>query len=204
MRLIARLAPSGPLDMLSFADKGPTAIKDVLDPACDVDDELWVDTDVEQARGGAVSQVVTNVGQKTSHAQLIYCKGYPKTKGYRIYSIDFPIPTITSFGNILVSQEGRVRYLSIEEMARASSFVRRQVAHLKYLETQGMGGVALKLIANAVPRGLLYTVYEVVVFELQRALDISGTTGTSYSLEVVDPKAAERVANSSSRPGRWA
>ena len=51
-----------------------------------------------------------------------------------------------------------------------------------------MGGVALKLIANAVPRGLLYTVYEVVVFELQRALDISGTTGTSYSLEVVDPK----------------
>ena len=23
--------------MLSFADKGPTAIKDVLDPACDVD-----------------------------------------------------------------------------------------------------------------------------------------------------------------------
>ena len=67
--------------MLSFADKGPTAIKDVLDPVCDVDDELWVDTDVEQARGGAVSQAVTNVGQKTSHAQLIgYCKGYPKTK----------------------------------------------------------------------------------------------------------------------------
>ena len=84
------------------------------------------------------------VSQKTSHAQLIgYCKGHPKTKGYRIYSIDFPIPTITSFGNILVSQEGRVRYLSIEEMARASSFVRRQVAHLKYLETQGMGGITV-------------------------------------------------------------
>ena len=63
--LIARLKPSGPLDMLAFADKGPTAIKDVLDPACDVDDDLWVDTDVEQARGGAVSQLVTNVGQKT-------------------------------------------------------------------------------------------------------------------------------------------
>ena len=165
------------------------AIKDVLDPACDVDDELWVDTDVEQARGGAVSQVVTNVGQKTSHAQLIgYCKGYPKTKGYRIYSIDFPIPTIRSFGNILVSQDGRVRCLSVEKMARASSFTPRQVAHFKFLDQRGMGKVALKQIANAVPRGLLFTVYEVVVFELQRALDISGTPGTSYSLEVVDPK----------------
>ena len=45
------------------------------------------------------------------------------------------------------------------------------------MRDRNMGDIALKQIANAVPRGLLYTVYEVAVFELQRALDISGVTG---------------------------
>ena len=35
--------------------------------------------------------------------------------------------------------------------------------------------------------------YEVVVFELQRALDISGNTGTSHSLEVIDSKSITEV-----------
>ena len=56
--------PSGPLDILSFADKGPTAVKDVLDDEADVDDYLWVDTEIEPARGGdfVVDQSPTNVG----------------------------------------------------------------------------------------------------------------------------------------------
>ena len=78
-----------------------------------------------------------------------------------------------------------MRFLSIEEQARASSFTDTQVARFKFMRDRNMGDIALKQIANAVPRGLLYTVYEVAVFELQRALDISGVTGTSYSLEVL-------------------
>ena len=44
--------------------QGPTAVKDVLDDEADVDDYLWVDTEIEPARGGdfVVDQSPTNVG----------------------------------------------------------------------------------------------------------------------------------------------
>ena len=45
--LIARLRPSGPLDIPAFANKGPTAVKTVLDTDDDVDPDLYVDCEFE-------------------------------------------------------------------------------------------------------------------------------------------------------------
>ena len=74
-----------------------------------------------------------------------------RDKGWRIYDINYPIPTITRFGNILIRQDGRVRYLSIGEMARASSFSPEQVRQLENLTLKcGHADIALKYIANAV------------------------------------------------------
>ena len=186
--LIARDKPSGPLDVLSFADKGPTAVRDVLDPPFLVDERLFVDTTfVPSARGGEhVDQSASNVGELISHAKLIgHCQGHIGQKGYRIYDIDYPVPTITSFGNVLIRQDdGRVRYLSIREMAKASSFTPRQIDHLQSLEYNGSASTALSQIANAVPRGLLHTVYEVAIFDLQRRLDIDSAHDLNITFAV--------------------
>ena len=186
--MIARLAGSGPLNMTSFADKGPTKISDVLDEPDNVSDELWVNTSVvPSARGGEhVDQSVDNVGELVTHAKLVGFADGNKSKGHRIYDIDYPIPTITRYGNILIQQDERVRYLSVEEMARASSFSDRQVARLKFLDSIGRTDKALTQIANAVPRGLLFTIYEIAVYDLQRSDDISGKTDTNVSFHVTD------------------
>ena len=177
--MVARKAPSGPLDLLQFADHPRTAVKDILDDPADVDPQLWVDCEFEASpsslRGGEHPQGTSDVGLKISHARLIgYCKGMPRDKGWRIYDINYPIPTITRFGNILIRQDGRVRYLSIGEMARASSFAPEQVRQLENLTLKcGHADIALKYIANAVPRKMLHTMYTAAVFDLQRGININ-------------------------------
>ena len=185
--LVARKAPTGPLDLVAFAQSKRTAVRDVLDDPSDVDPELWVDCEFEPSpsstRGGEHPHSITDVGPLTSHARLIgYCKGYPHDKGWRIYDIDYPIPTITRFGNILIRQDGRIRFLSISEMARASSFTDQQVKHLAGLESKGFGAVSLKIIANAVPRKLLHTMYRAAVFELQRGVNINDKNDTGVTM----------------------
>ena len=99
----------------------------------------------------------------TTYAELIgWHSGYGK--GYRVYSIEHIAPTITSFGNILIlddrypGDEG-IRLLTVNEMARLSSFDNETIRFLESIPEDE----ALKAIANAVPMGLLSTVYTAVL-----------------------------------------
>jgi len=91
-----------------------------------------------------------------------------KRKGFKIYDIERPLPTFTSFGNILIydNRDPRrkgIRLLSIAEMYRINLFSESQEIFFRSVHAQQ----ACKWIASCIPPGMLHTIYAHVYDDLQ-------------------------------------
>ena len=91
-----------------------------------------------------------------------------KRKGFKIYDIERPLPTFTSFGNILIydNRDPRrkgVRLLSIAEMHRVNLFSESQIKFFRSFHAQQ----ACKWIASCIPPGMLHTIYTHIYDDLQ-------------------------------------
>ena len=145
-------------------------MREMLDDPMDVPDRLWLGDsefvpkpdDFPRFRLPELNEVVDySTWGASTYADLVgWYGGYGK--GRRVYSVDACMPTFTSFGNVLIHDDrvepASVRYLTVREMARASNFDEELVNFLQSLPEQE----AVTYIANAVPIGLLSTVYAAV------------------------------------------
>ena len=161
----------GTIDLREYLADKPAAMCDLLDPARSVPAHLWLDY------GGVIPRTTHDAGEKPGINDIVERSTWGAStfahligwhtaygKGFRIYDINSVAPTITSFGNILIYDNRDdgccgVRQLTIAEMARLSSFDNETIAFLQSLPEP----FALKCIANAVPLGLLSTVYTAVL-----------------------------------------
>ena len=180
--MIAELESSGPLDMLSFCDSSYTPFTTVMDPPHRVPENHWTSAELDTSsapRGGVEDFSPSNTGVFVTHSRRIgHCKGYPSEKGFKVYDPKFTLPTITSYGNILIQTpnangDNTIRYCTIRELANASSFYPEQVAFLDQLDKQKLGFCALQYISSAVPKGLLTTMYRMALFTLHRHEDFN-------------------------------
>ena len=145
-------------------------MSDCLDEPEDVPSRLWLGTSEFMAKPsdfpsfdlpGIHDVVDYNTWGASTHANLVgWYGGYGK--GRRVYDISTCVPTFTSYGNVLIYDDrvepASVRYLTVREMARASNFDEELVGFLSNIPEQE----AITYIANAVPIGLLSTVYAAI------------------------------------------
>ena len=118
-------------------------------------------------------------GQYISRADVVgYVKG-SHDKEDKVFSIHTPLPCITRYGvQILDERLGKdvVRFCSLTELSRASSLAPQQFSHLESLPLYAAAG----RLANAVPLGMLFTVYCCIIDQL--SLRLGKTDAHIYSL----------------------
>ena len=99
-----------------------------------------------------------------------------------------PLPTITRSAMLRVHIDGHgVRFLSLEELARASSFSEKTITWLKTLPFYR----AMTIVAGAVPLGMLLTVYRAVVDTLLSLPTISDDCATTIDNELHTPSSSK-------------
>ena len=97
-----------------------------------------------------------------------YVKGSHDKEG-KVFSMYTPLPCITRYGvQILDERLGKdaVRLCSLTELSRASSLTPQQFSHLESLPLYAAAG----RLANAVPLGMLFTVYCCIIDQLSLRL----------------------------------
>jgi len=125
------------------------------------------------------------------------CSGYIghlpnlKEKGGKIYSIHRSCPTFTGHNNVLILDQRSthhrgVRNLTIDEVIRLNNYP-PEIQF--FLHSQDVS-LAAKYVANGVPCGMLHTIYETIINDLDREINSGGdenvqTISTCYSHHVV-------------------
>ena len=190
----------GRVDIRKYFADTPSPMIDRLEPARHVPDELWlpaqgfvprlVDAGEKRSLPGLNTIIDKSTWGASTFARLI---GWHTSigKGFRVYDIHQIAPTITSFGNILIYDDrdpecSGVRLLTINEMARLSSFDNETITFLQTLPEP----LALQCIANAVPMGLLSTVYRAVLDHAQIAEHalVALRSGHGYTFQPPAPR----------------
>ena len=159
----------GDIDLRRYLADEPSPMRPLLDPPDLIPDHLWLDPD------GVIPRTTCDAGEKPGIDDIIDKSTWGAStfanligwhthygKGFRIYDIDHTSPTITSFANIIIYDdrfEPGVRQLTVPEMCRFSSFDDKTTQFLLTLPEHD----ALQCIANAVPMGLLSTVYTAIL-----------------------------------------
>ena len=104
-------------------------------------------------------------GQYISRSSVAGYVGGSNAKEDKFYSIKSPLPCIARYGLQLHDTRigpKHVRFAPLSELARASSFHQAQIDHLASLPQHA----AMSRLANAVPAGMLFTVYACIIDQL--------------------------------------
>ena len=158
------------VDLRHYLADHPSPMRPLLDPAHLIPDHLWLDY------SAVIPKTTGDAGEKPGIDDIVDRSTWGAStfahligwhtqfgKGYRIYDIDYPSPTITSFGNILIYDDRfdpyGVRQCTVGELARFSSFDNETISFLQSLPEHD----ALQCIANAVPMGMSSTVYGAII-----------------------------------------
>ena len=106
-------------------------------------------------------------------------------KGNKVYSIQRASPTFTSWANILILDDRHknrmfkgIRGLTFNEILRINHLAEEQDDFLRSVPEDQ----AYTYIANAVPSGMLHTVYKAVIDDLNGELDSGGVYFTLSNL----------------------
>ena len=178
-------------DVFDYLVHDPHPLRDFLLPASDIADIYWLDSSVRHVEfTGAGGTCVSDdryagkhdVGKYKSRSQVAAYLDRSRDKEDKVYDINFPAPTFTSYHLRIFDYRRRsigdytdaqcIRFVLPEEMIRASSFHPEQRDFLLKLEPR----LAMKMIAGAVPGGLhdailTCMVQELVNHQLRRVLE---------------------------------
>ena len=181
--LIAFTAAGPPFDLVSYCSNEYHNASQILDPIADVSPELWQPADLEFRSGPKPSvddptkvNDPYHTGQFINRSVLAGWVGGRHVKEDKFWQPEFgPLPCITRYGLQLHDRrdptrpvERCVRYASVGECARATSFFDPQVDYL--VAKSRLGYVqcreVMTRIAGAVCVGTLHTVYSCVLDQL--------------------------------------
>ena len=166
-----------PFSVLNYCSSLPLPASAILDPINEVSPLLVVNGPVQcRSRGDDTHPWGSDfapdpavAGQYTSRAYVVgYVKG-SHDKEDKVFSMYTPLPCITRYGvQILDEILGKdvVRFYSLADLSRASSLTPQQLSHLESLPLYAAAG----RLANAVPLGMLFTVYCCIIDQLSLGL----------------------------------
>ena len=171
--VIAFLSTGPNFSVFDYCDNCTTPAEAILDPVDQVQSELEVMHPlVFRTRGEDklpwgdwYANDPRVAGQYISRSSVAGYVGGSNAKEDKFYSIKSPLPCITRYGLQLHDTRigpKHVRFASLSELARASSFHQAQIDHLASLPQHA----AMSRLANAVPAGMLFTVYACIIDQL--------------------------------------
>ena len=158
--------PVLPPNVYQFLTSAPSIAADILDPPHLVSDELWVHEEYSRYHGKMLPPDPHEASEGRSFAVLHGFLNDLFVKEMKVYDPSLgPLPCITRSALLRVYVEDYgVRFLSLEELARASSFSGTTIDYLSTLPFER----AMTMIAGAVPGGMLRTIYRAALDALQR------------------------------------
>jgi hypothetical protein len=137
----------------------PCIAAENLDVPTDVDPSSWIDEPYLVAGGHKVPSDPKVAAPRRSFSTLHGLENGITNKEHKTYLSISPLPTFTRSGlvRVFIPQHG-TQFLSLSEMARASSFDKGTIDFLLSLPWD----CAMAILGNAIPHGLLRTMYRAI------------------------------------------